>query len=67
MKDIYEKYTDGDSLTDEEVLAGEKHFKQLSDLLYRSGMAFEITAKEANRAYLGLKGYRESRGLEEYK
>ena len=63
IRDIYEKYVNGDSLTDDEVLEGEKHFKILSDLLYQSGEAFAITAKEANRTYLGLQGYRVSRGL----
>jgi len=64
---IYEKYVNGDPMTDEEVLAGEKHFKLLSDLLYRSGEAFVITAKEANRTHMGLQGYRTSCGLKEPK
>jgi hypothetical protein len=63
INNIYKKFTNGDTLSDDEVLAGEKHFKELTNLLYRSGVAFEITAKEANRVHMGLQEYRTSRGL----
>jgi hypothetical protein len=67
IHNIYEKYCNGDSLTDEEVIAGEKHFLQLASLLYYSGTAFVIAAKEVNRTYIGLKDFREARGLKEPK
>ncbi len=64
---IYEKYTSGAELSDAEILTGEKHFEQLADLLYRSGSAFVISAKEANRVYIGLKSYRMARDLKKTK
>lgn len=67
LNDIYEKYCDGDSLTDEEVLAGEKHFLELASMLYCSGTAFVIAAKEANRVCMALKGFREARELKPLK
>ncbi len=67
ISNIYKKFCSGESLSDAEVIIGEKHFQTLADLLYRSGMAFEITAKESNRVYLGLRSYREHRNLEQSK
>ena len=63
MNKLYEKYCNGDSLTDEEVTEGEIFFRELAGMLYDAGLAFYITAKEANRVYLGLRGYREARKL----
>lgn len=63
MKTIYERYCNGDVLTDDEVKTGEKFFRKLAEDLYDAGIAFHITAKEANRIYLGLRDYRISRGL----
>ncbi len=65
LRALYQAYCDGDCLLQEEVLAGEKHYRELSALLYASGPAFSIPAKEANRVYLGLRGHREARGLQE--
>lgn len=62
-KNIYTKYCDGTSLTDKEVLEGEKFFRGLADQLFWAGPAFVISAKEANRTYLGLHGFREARKL----
>lgn len=63
MKNIYERYCNGDPLSDKEVLEGELFYRKLSEDLYDAGIAFHITAKEANRIYLGLRDYRISRGL----
>ena len=64
---LYQAYCQGESFTNEEILLGEKHFKEMSDMLYVSGPAFLITAKEANRIHRGFCEFRKARGLEELK
>lgn len=60
-KDVYAKYINGDSLTDEEINAGFDHFFKLAGLLYSSGSEFLLAAKEANRVYTALEGFRQAR------
>ena len=58
---IYHKYRQGDPLTDEEVIQGEKHFEKLSELLGQSGEAFRITAIECRRVADSLRSFKNSR------
>jgi len=67
LRNLYQAYCEGECFINEEILLGEKHFKEMSNMLYASGLAFAIPAKEANRVYLGFRECREARGLEELK
>jgi hypothetical protein len=64
-RELYDAYCDGDNLQDADVIEGEKHFRRLSALLFESGPAFVIMAKESYRVYLGYRGFREARKLPE--
>ena len=61
VRNIYEKFINGDSLTDIEVNEGVKFFKKLSDDLYLLGPIFRLSAHEAARAYDRLKSYQDAR------
>lgn len=60
-RDLYKKYCNGDSLTDEEVRVGEVFFRELADKLFDAGPAFEIMAKEASRVNQSFFSYRRAR------
>ena len=47
--DVYEKYCNGDNLTDSEVLDGMKFFSDLAAMLSISGPVFKLAFLEANR------------------
>lgn len=60
---IYDKVWDGNELTDSEVMAGEKLFKNLTNQLFAAGPMFILTAKETNRTYHALRSVRRARKL----
>ena len=60
-KAIYEKYVKGDSLTDEEVNFGVRHFKALADNLAPLGTVFQLATYEIRRVWYGLETYQLAR------
>lgn len=48
-KQIYEKYHNGDKLTDNEVIYGTVYFKRLAEQLNICGPVFKLAADEAQR------------------
>jgi hypothetical protein len=60
-KRIYEKYSNGDSLTDEEVEFGVKFYKDLADKLISCGPVFWMSFKEANQVYMCLEDFQRAR------
>jgi hypothetical protein len=61
--EIFHRYYQGDSLTDQDVLEGVKFYYQLSRLLYKTGPVFRLAAQEANSVFLGLESYAKARHL----
>lgn len=51
MAEIYEKYVNGDSLSDEELKVGSIFFHDLWVQLKQAGPVFKIAANEAGRVY----------------
>lgn len=62
-RNIYTKWCNGDTLSNKEVLHGSQHFRQMADMLYQSGPAFVIAAKEANRVAIALNDVATARKL----
>jgi len=60
-KRIYEKYSNGDSLTDEEVNFGVSFYKDLADRLISCGPTFWFAFKEANQVYMRLEDFQRAR------
>lgn len=61
INDIYEKFCNGDPLTDEELNIGYSHFRRAADLLIPLGPKFALAANEVIRVADGLDGYRTAR------
>ena len=61
---IYEKYVNGDSLTDAEVSEGVEFYRDLDEKLSLCGPVFHLAAVEACRVYIGLKGFQTARKTE---
>lgn len=61
MQEIYEKYNNGDSLTDFEVKAGVIFFSDLERSLTSLGPVFKLAAKEARRVAYSFEGFQKSR------
>lgn len=61
--DMYYKYIQGKIFKDDELLQAIKHFKQLSDILCRSGREFSNAHHAAARCYFDLHSYGINRGL----
>lgn len=51
MTEIYEKFVNGDSLTDEELKVGSIFFHDLWVQLQQAGPVFKLAANEAGRVY----------------
>lgn len=49
MTSLYEKYCNGDSLTNEEVREGAKFFPRLANDLHTCGPTFKLAANEMRR------------------
>jgi len=63
IKVIYEKYTNGDALTNAELKQGYEHFSDLANMLLLSGPVFTLAFKEARRVEMAFEGYMYARGL----
>lgn len=59
--DVYLKWYRGESITDEELVAGLSHFDQLQSILSKSGPPFDIALDRAVKVYRGLKSIWEAR------
>ena len=60
---IIDKIERGDYLNDDELKGAFKHFKLLSNLLYRMGKQWVIQARVANSIMLRLYDQTQARGL----
>lgn len=58
---IYNKYLNGDSLTDDELVVGIKHFTELEALCRRAGPVFRLPAYEAYRVHAALSAFQRAR------
>lgn len=61
VRAAYNKYINGDNLTDEEIAAGVEHYRVLAKMLFSSPAEFHIAAKEANRCYIALASFQDAR------
>jgi len=55
--EIYEKFCNGDSLSDSDLEIGIYHFKNTGELLSASGPVFKLAANEAWRVALRLEDF----------
>lgn len=58
---VYDKFRDGDSLTDKELDIGIGHFRPMGEMLLRSGPAFRLAAQEALRVADRMEDYKTER------
>lgn len=58
---IYDKFRNGDPLTDKELEVGIEHFDQMAKLLNQSGPVFKLAAQESHRVMDGLASYQRAR------
>lgn len=58
---VYEKYLNGDSITDEELKYAIKFFADLVPKLFVLGPAFRLAASEASRVLNALEGFERAR------
>lgn len=63
VKDIYDKYVNGDKLSDAELLLGFNHFTDLGKKLALSGPVFLLAAREANRISSSLEDIINARNI----
>lgn len=61
---IYEKFTNGDPLTDRELSEGIKHFTKTEQLLTEAGPVFKLAASEARRVVNGLESFQFHRKID---
>lgn len=61
VKHIYERFTDGNVLTDNDLFVGHHHFSELALSLYASGPVFRLAAVEARRVADALDGFQQAR------
>ena len=61
QKTVYEKYCNGDKLTDAELELGIAHFGLLSEMLFASGIVFKLAAAEAGRVEQMLSSFKHAR------
>lgn len=62
-KDIIEKYRNGDTITNEELVEAIVFFRRLADDLFRCGDLYRLTALDASNMANQLDDYRSARGL----
>ena len=60
-RQVYEKYRNGDTLTDADLEFGINHFKALAHLAEESGPVFRLAANEARSTYLQLESFQTAR------
>lgn len=58
---IYDKYRNGDPLSDTELDVGIEHFRKMSQLLAATGPAFLLATGECYRVLNTLEGYKLAR------
>lgn len=63
-KDLYNKYVQGDKITDNQLKEGIPFWKDLADRLHKTGPVFKLCANEAGRIYRGLSDFAHARGLD---
>lgn len=61
IKHIYEKFQNGDSMTDAELRKGISHFKRMALDLGQCGPNFRFAWMEANRVYTRLEEFQTER------
>ena len=62
-KDIYEKYLDGDPISNKELLEAIPVFDSMARQLRQFGPVFKLAARELDSVLRGLEDYRMARGL----
>lgn len=60
-KEIYEKYCNGDSISDAELKQAILDYTAAQTALFKLGPAFEITRKAVSQTLIGLEGFQISR------
>jgi hypothetical protein len=60
----YQKYLNGDNITDDELLTGYSAFRDAADALIKLGPAFTLACDEAYRVVNKFRDYINARGLE---
>ena len=60
-KKIYQKYLDGDSLTNAEIDYGVEFFTDLADKLIQCGERFALAFHEARRMQTNFEGFQQAR------
>lgn len=63
LKSLYRRYYDAEPITDQELIVGTKHFRELADLLRKSGPEFSIAFKEAIQLSIRLEDMGNARKL----
>jgi len=63
IKDIYEKYKNGDPISDIELKFGINEFKHLEEQLKELGIVFHLAWKEVFYVLKGLEDYKKARKL----
>lgn len=63
MEGVYQKFLNGDSLSNQEILDGIEFFEDLTDKLDSLGERFRLQANECLRVTQALKHYKLARGL----
>ena len=58
---IYNKYINGDTMTNAEIDYGLTYFKDVADSLSCMGPVFRLAFVEANRVAMGLEGFKTAR------
>lgn len=61
---IYDKYIQGDPITDKELTDGVEFFKRLTDDLDMLGPVFKLAANESRRIYHAFTDFKRNRELE---
>jgi len=58
---IYEKFINGDPLTNDDIAIGISGFDTLASIARQAGPAFSLTAREATRVVIALEDFEASR------
>jgi hypothetical protein len=61
IKEIYDKYLDGETITDQELNDGLNHFGIVEQYLRELGPRFHFPWKEANRVKMDLHAFKKAR------
>ena len=59
--EVYEKFTEGDDLSDQDVAFGRTFYKELADKLIKCGPVFHLAWLEANKVAQRFDGFYEAR------